>query len=189
MMGIGIMQLFIILVLPFLIYGVVKHNLFVKLRNNRESTFADIDVLLKQRHDLINQLVSTVKGYASHEKETLNSVVNARNEAMYARNIDEKMVAENRLNYALTGLKVTIEAYPELKANSNFLQLQEKISDIENKLATVRMYFNSSTREYNTAIEMFPASFFAALFRFQKEKMFDLGSSERQNLHNTSTNF
>ena len=164
-----------------LIWAIAKYNLFVKLRNNRENAFADIDVQLKQRHDLIPQLVSTVKGYASHEKETLDRIVSARSGAINARSIDEKIVAENALTSALAGLKVTVEAYPDLKANTNFMQLQEEISDIENKLAAVRRFFNSATKELNTVIEMFPANIIAGMFGFKKEMMFDLGS-ERQNL-------
>ena len=163
-------------------WAMSKYNLFVKLRNNRENAFADIDVQLKQRHDLIPQLVTTVKGYASHEKETLDRIVNARNGAINAKSIDEKIVAESALTSALAGLKVTVEAYPDLKANTNFLHLQEEISDIENKLAAVRRYFNSATKELNTAIEMFPANIIAGMFGFRKEIMFDLGVSERKNL-------
>jgi len=164
-----------------LIWAIAKYNLFVKLKNNRENAFADIDVQLKQRHDLIPQLVSTVKGYASHEKETLDRVVSARSGAVNAKSIDEKIVAENALSSALSGLKVTVEAYPDLKANTNFMQLQEEISDIENKLAAVRRFFNSATKELNTAIEMFPANIIAGMFGFRKEMMFDL-AQERQNL-------
>jgi len=159
-----------------------KYNLLVKLRNNRENAFADIDVQLKQRHDLIPQLVATVKGYAAHEKETLEMVVNARNGAVNAKSIDEKIVAENALTSALAGLKVTVERYPDLKANTNFLQLQEEVSDIENKLAAVRRFFNSATKELNTAVEMFPSNIIAGMFGFKKELMFDLGTEERKNL-------
>ena len=130
------------------------YNSLVKLRNNRENAFADIDVQLKQRHDLIPQLVDTVKGYAAHEKETLDRVIQARNGAVSARTIDEKIAAENQLSSALSGLKITLEAYPDLKANQNFLQLQEEIADVENKLAAVRRYFNSATKEYNNAVRV-----------------------------------
>ena len=164
-----------------LFWAIGKYNLFVKLRNNRENAFADIDVQLKQRHDLIPQLVATVKGYAAHEKETLEMVVNARNGAVNAKSIDEKIVAENALSSALAGLKVTVERYPDLKANTNFLHLQEEVSDIENKLSAVRRFFNSATKELNTAIEMFPANIIAGMFGFKKEMMFDLGS-ERKSL-------
>lgn len=152
-----------------------KYNSLVKLRNNRENAFADIDVQLKQRHDLIPQLVETVKGYAAHEKETLDRVVNARNGALNAKTIDDKIVAENALTSALSGLRVTLEAYPDLKANQNFLQLQEEISDVENKLSAVRRYFNSATKELNNAVETFPSNIVAGMFGFHKEMMFDLG--------------
>jgi len=161
------------------IWAIAKYNLFIKLRNNRENAFANIDVQLKQRHDLIPQLVSTVKGYASHEKETLDMVVKARSGAMNAKSIDEKIVAEKALSSALAGLKVTVEAYPDLKANTNFMHLQEEISDIENKLAAVRRFFNSTTKELNTSIEMFPANIIAGMFGFRKEMMFDVGEQQR----------
>jgi len=170
-----------IVVILFL-WAISKYNTLIKLRNNRENAFADIDVQLKQRHDLIPQLVATVKGYAAHEKETLDRIVNARSGAMNAKSIDEKIVAENALSSALAGLKVTVEAYPDLKANTNFMQLQEEISDIENKLAAVRRYFNSATKELNTAIEMFPGNIIAGMFNFRKEMMFDLGEPDRKEL-------
>lgn len=152
------------------------YNSLVKLRNNRENAFADIDVQLKQRHDLIPQLVSTVKGYAAHEKDTLERVISARNGAMNAHTIDEKIAAENTLTSALAGLKITLEAYPDLKANQNFLQLQEEIADLENKLSAVRRYFNSATKELNNAVETFPSNLIAGMFGFHKEIMFDLGA-------------
>ena len=157
------------------IWLVSLYNRLVKLRNNRENAFADIDVQLKQRHDLIPQLVATVKGYAAHEKETLDRVVSARNGAMTAQTIDDKIKAENLLSAALNGLKVTVEAYPDLKANQNFMHLQEEIADLENKLAAVRRYFNSATRELNNAVETFPSNLVAGMFGFKKESMFDLG--------------
>ncbi len=163
----------VVVVLGF--WAVSIYNRLVKLRNNRENAFADIDVQLKQRHDLIPQLVSTVKGYAAHEKETLDRVISARNGAISAQTIDDKIKAENALSSALAGLKVTVEAYPDLKANQNFMQLQEEIADLENKLASVRRYFNSATRELNNAVETFPSNLVAGIFGFKKEIMFDLG--------------
>jgi len=174
--------IFLGIVVVVVLWFVSKYNSFVKLRNNRENAFADIDVQLKQRHDLIPQLVAAVKGYAAHEKETLDRIVNARAGAINAKSIDDKIVAENELSSALAGLKVTVEAYPDLKANQNFLQLQEEMSDIENKLAAVRRFFNSATKELNTAIEMFPGNIIAGMFGFHKEMMFDLGDTERKNL-------
>ena len=166
-----------IVVLVLLALWIISlYNSLVKLRNNRENAFADIVVQLKKRHDLIPQLVSTVKGYAAHEKDTLERVINARNGAMGARTIDEKIKAENALSSALAGLKITLEAYPDLKANQNFLQLQEEIADLENKLSAVRRYFNSATKELNNAVETFPSNLIAGMFGFHKEIMFDLGT-------------
>ena len=165
----------ILAVVLFALWVMAIYNRLLKMRNNRENAFADIDVQLKQRHDLIPQLVSTVKGYASHEKETLDRVISARNGAMAATSINDKIKAENTLTSALAGLKITLEAYPDLKANQNFVRLQEEISDLENKLAAVRRYFNSATREYNNAVETFPANLIAGTFGFHKEEMFTLG--------------
>jgi LemA protein len=162
-----------------LIWFVSMYNRLVRLRNNRENAFADIDVQLKQRHDLIPQLVSTVKGYAAHEKETLDRVISARNGAINATGINDKIAAENALSSALSGLKITLEAYPDLKANTNFLQLQDEISDVENKLAAVRRFFNSATKELNTAVELFPSNIAAGMFGFRKEPMFDLGTERK----------
>lgn len=165
----------IVVVVILAAWLVSMYNSLVKMRNNRENAFADIDVQLKQRHDLVPQLVETVKGYAAHEKDTLERVINARNGAIGAKTIDEKIVAENALSSALSGLKITLEAYPDLKANQNFLQLQEEIADLENKLSSVRRYFNSATKEYNNAVEIFPSNILAGMFGFRKEVMFDLG--------------
>jgi LemA protein len=151
------------------------YNKLVALRNRRENAFADIDVQLKQRHDLIPQLVNTVKGYMKHEEGVLTRITEARSRAMGAGSIDDKIAAENQLTTALSGLKVSVEAYPDLKANQNFMQLQTEISDIENKLAAVRRFFNSATRELNTAIESFPNNILAGMFGFKREMMFDLG--------------
>ncbi|MDR2937249.1 MAG: LemA family protein [Rikenellaceae bacterium] len=173
------MALWIILgiVILLVILFIGTYNSLVKLRNNRENAFADIDVQLKQRHDLIPQLVASVKGYAAHEKETFDRVVAARSGAMQAHTIDEKIVAENALTSALAGMRITLEAYPDLKANQNFLQLQEEISDVENKLASVRRYFNSATKELNNRVQTFPSNIIAGMFGFRKELMFDLGES------------
>ena len=165
----------IVVVVILVAWLVSMYNSLVKMRNNRENAFADIDVQLKQRHDLVPQLVETVKGYAAHEKDTLERVINARNGAIGAKTIDEKIVAENALSSALSGLKITLEAYPDLKANQNFLQLQEEIADLENKLSSVRRYFNSATKEYNNAVQTFPSNLIAGMCGFRKEIMFDLG--------------
>jgi len=158
------------------------YNSLVRLRNRRQNAFADIDVQLRQRHDLVPQLVETVKGYAAHEKELLLRVTEARSAAMGARTIDDKIAAEQQLTSALQGLKVQVEAYPDLKANQNFLQLQEELSDIENKLAASRRFFNGATTEYNNAVESFPGNLLARNFGFQREVFFDLGTESRKQM-------
>ena len=164
------------------IWVVSLYNGLVKLRNRRQNAFADIDVQLRQRHDLVPQLVDTVKGYASHEKELLLRVTEARTAAMAAGTIDDKIKAEQQLTAALQGLKVQVEAYPDLKANQNFLQLQEELSDIENKLAASRRFFNGATTEYNNAVESFPSNLIARNFGFQRELFFDLGTDTRKQM-------
>ena len=170
----------VIVLLVFIVIGI--YNSLVKLRNNRENAFANIDVQLKQRHDLIPQLVATVKGYAQHEKELLTRVTEARAAAMSATGINDKIQAESQLTSALAGLKVSLEAYPDLKANQNFLQLQEEISDIENKLAATRRYFNTATRELNNKVQTFPSNILAGMFGFQKEPMFEVPKEERASM-------
>ncbi len=156
------------------------YNRLVKLRNRRENAFADIDVQLKQRHDLVPQLVETVRGYATHERELLLRITEARSAAMQARTIDEKIQAENNLGSSLQGLKIAVESYPDLKANQNFLQLQEELSDIENKLAAARRFFNAATTEYNTSVESFPSNLIAGSFGFKRETLFDLGEKRQE---------
>ena len=169
----------IAIVVLLAIWCVSIYNNLVRMRNNRENAFANIDVQLKQRHDLIPQLVATVKGYAAHEKEVLESVTAARAAAMGATSINDKIQAENQLTSALAGFKVSLEAYPDLKANQNFLQLQGEISDIENKLAATRRFFNSATKELNNAVQTFPSNIFANMFGFHTEPMFEVPKEER----------
>lgn len=172
----------IIAIVVIILLLISLYNKLVKLRNNRENAFADIDVQLKQRHDLIPQLVDSVKGYMKHEEKVLTQITAARAGAMNASTIDEKIAAENQLTTALSGLKIAVEAYPDLKASANFMQLQEEISDVENKLAAVRRFFNSATKELNNAVETFPSNIIAGMFGFKKETMFDLGVTQRQTL-------
>jgi LemA protein len=168
--------LIILAILFILIMMVVSiYNRLIRLRNNREQAFADIDVQLKQRHDLIPQLVDSVKGYMGHERGVLTEITEARANAMKATSINDKIAAENRLTNALEGLKVSVEAYPDLKASQNFMNLQNEISDVENKLAAARRFFNSATKELNVAIEVFPSNIIAILFNFKHETMFELG--------------
>lgn len=173
--GLGVV---VLLVLWF----VSINNRLVALKNNRESAFSDIDVQLKQRYDLIPQLIGAVKGYMNHESETLTKITQARSRAMAATTIDEKIAAESQLGSALQGLNVQIEAYPDLKANQNFMHLQGEIADIENKLAAVRRYFNSATKEYNNGIEQFPSSIIAGMKGYTTASMFDVGAENRATL-------
>ena len=168
------------IILIIVIWVVSLYNGLVRLRNRRQNAFADIDVQLRQRHDLVPQIVETVKGYATHEREVFLKVTEARTAAMSATSIDDKIKAETQLTTALQGLKVQVEAYPELKANQNFLQLQEELSDIENKLAAARRFFNGTTTEYNNAVESFPGNLIARNFGFHREIFFDLGTEDRK---------
>lgn len=170
----------IIVVLGFMVAGI--YNGLVRLRNQRENAFADIDVQLKQRHDLIPQLLGAVKGYMSHERETLEAITNARSKAINATSINDKIEAEQQLSSAIQGLNIQVEAYPDLKASQNFLQLQNEIADIENKLAAVRRFFNSATKELNIAVQKFPNNILAGMFGFKTEPMFDVGVAQREQL-------
>ncbi len=172
-----IIAIVIIVVLAIMCIGL--YNNLVKLRNNRENAFSNIDVQLKQRYDLIPNLVNTVKGYAAHEKELLESVTRARTAAMTATDINQKIEADNQLSGALAGLRVSVEAYPDLKANSNFQQLMAELADVENKLAATRRFFNSATKELNNAVQTFPGNILAGMFGFHKEPMFEVSASER----------
>jgi LemA protein len=178
------MALYIILgiVVLLIIWVISLYNGLVRLRNRRQNAFADIDVQLRQRHDLVPQLVDTVKGYATHERELLTKITEARSAAINATTIDDKIKAETQLGNALQGLKISVEAYPDLKANQNFLQLQEELSDIENKLAAARRFFNGATTEYNNSVESFPGNMLAKSFGFNREIMFDLGTDVRKQM-------
>ena len=170
----------LVVVVLLALWLVGQYNNLVRMRNNRENAFANIDVQLRQRYDLIPQLVATVKGYATHEKELLQRVTEARTAAMGATNINDKIAADNQRTGALAGLKVQLEAYPDLKANQNFMQLQTEIADIENKLAATRRFFNSATRELNNAVQVFPSNIIAQMFGFHKEVMFEIPQTDRE---------
>jgi len=167
-------------VVVVVIWTVSIYNGLVAMRQRVNQSFADIDVQLKQRHDLIPNLVETVKGYANHERGTLEAVIQARNQAIAAPGVEQKVQAENMLSGALRQLFALSENYPNLKANANFQQLQSDLSDIENKLAASRRFFNNTVQEYNTGIQQFPASIFAGMFGFQQHAFFDLGETRGQ---------
>ncbi len=176
-----IIALFFLGIIIIVVLMVISlYNRLVKLRNNREQAFADVDVQLKMRHDLIPQLVESVKGYMVHERGVLTAITEARSNAMKATSINEKIAAENKLSAALDGLKVSVEAYPDLKASQNFMDLQNEIADVENKIAAARRFFNSATKELNVATEMFPSNIIATLFNFKREAMFELGEQRAE---------
>lgn len=161
------------------LFFVMLYNRLVALRQNRGQAFADIDVQLKQRFDLVPQLVETVKGYAAHEKEVLQNVTNARTAVGSARGTHERIEAENMLTRAMMGLYAVAENYPALKANESFQQLMSELADVENKLAAARRFFNNATAEFNTAIEQFPAVLIAGPFGFKKEEFFEVPQENR----------
>jgi LemA protein len=162
-------------IVVLVLWIIMIYNQLVAMRQRVGQAFADVDVQLKQRHDLIPNLVETVKGYAAHERGTLEEVVRARNAAMTAQSPTQQAQAENQLSGALRQLFALSEAYPDLKANQNFQQLQSELSDIENKLAAARRFFNNAVQEYNTGIQQFPAALFAASLGFSQRTFFDVG--------------
>ena len=168
----------IVVVLLFLVVG--AYNKLVALDQAADQSFADIDVQLRQRQDLIPNLVEAVKGYASHERGTLEAVTQARAAAQSAGSVNEKVQAENMLTAALGRLFAVAEAYPDLKASTNFLQLQNELSDIENKLAAARRFFNNAVSEFNAVRRQFPTVLFAGMVGFGSDKpFFDVGEGER----------
>ena len=170
-MKILLILLGILVVLAIFIIGV--YNRLVALRQTTNQAWSDIEVQLKQRQDLVPQLVNTVKGYASHEKETFREVVDARAAAMGANTVQGQAQAEGMLSAALGKMFALAEAYPELKANTNFLQLQDQLSDVENKIAAARRFYNNSVQEYNTGREQFPAVLIAGPFGFEEREFFE----------------
>src|SRR4026207_2027245 len=162
-------------IVVFVLWIIMLYNQLVAMRQRVGQAFADVDVQLKLRHDLIPNLIETVKGYAAHERGTLEEVVKARNAAIAAQGPAQQAAAENMLSGALRQLFALSEAYPDLKANQNFQQLQTEISDIENKIAAARRFFNNAVQEYNTGIQQFPAALFAAALGFNQRTFFDVG--------------
>jgi len=166
----------VIAVIVVVVLGAVSiYNGLVAMRQRVNEAFADIDVQLRQRHDLVPNLVETVKGYAAHERGTLDEVVKARNAAVAAQGPAQQAAAENMLSGALRQLFALSENYPNLKANANFQQLQAELTDLENKIAASRRFFNNAVQEYNTGIQRFPAALFASTFGFAPQSFFDLG--------------
>lgn len=169
LIGIGLFGLFI----------AMNYNRLVALRQAWKNALADIDVQLKQRHDLVPNLVETVKGYAAHESGVFEKVTEARSQAMHAGTMQDKMAAEGALSGALANLYAVAENYPQLKANENFRDLQNELGDLENKIAASRRFFNNAVAEYNASIAQFPAVLFAKIFGFAPADMYALDAAEK----------
>lgn len=172
----------IIIAVIILLYVVSTHNKLVELRNRVKDQWAQIDVQLKRRFDLIPNLVETVKGYTKHESETLENVVKARNTYLQASTPEDQIKANNELSNVVSKLFALSESYPELKANTNFMQMQEDLKDVENKIASARQFYNDTVLQYNNKIEMFPSNLIAGIFNFKKETFFEAAASERENI-------
>lgn len=176
----GVLALLLII---FMIWIMSTYNSFVRLKNNIEEAFSTMDVYLKKRYDLIPNLVETVKGYAKHEKETLEKVIAARNACAQAGNMEDKLASEKNLSSVLKQLAVVIEKYPELKADKNFTDLQNTLKQLENEIASSRKYFNGVTKTYNTKREVFPSNIIARWFKFDKKPLFEVDNAiERKNV-------
>lgn len=167
------------------LFLIVTYNTLVRLRQRVQNAWSQVDVQLKRRYDLIPNLVNAVKGYAQHEKDTLDRVTQARNMALAAGSVTEQARAENMLSGALKSLFAVAEAYPELKANTNFLQLQNELSDTESKIAFARQFYNDTVQNFNTKIELFPANLVAGMLGFATVDYFTLQEEARQNVQVT----
>ena len=168
----------IIIVLAIAFVGM--YNSFIKLKNSCEEAFSTMDVYMKKRFDLIPNLVETVKGYAAHEKETLEKVMAARNGIQSAATVEEKMAQENVLTGTLKSLFAVAEAYPDLKANTNFLDLQNQLNLVEEDIANSRKYYNAVVKQFNTKCEMFPSNIIASMFHLERKPMFEVDSAEER---------
>ena len=169
----------VIIVVVLVVYCVSMYNKLVLLRQQVKEAWATVDTFLKRRYDLVPNLVEVVKGYAQHEKETLDAVINARNVAMNATDTAERAKDENVLSGTLKSLFALSEAYPDLKANTNFLELQQELADTENKIQASRQFYNTTVMSLNTRIEMFPSNLIAKHFHFQSAEYFELDDAEK----------
>ena len=175
----------IIIVVVLVIIGLWiagTYNKLVRKRNNAKEGFSTMDVYLKKRFDMIPNLVETVKGYATHERETLEAVMKARSQVASAGTIDQKVENENMLTGALGRLFAVAENYPDLKANQNFLNLQEQLRSVEQDIANARKFYNGTVKDLNNSIEQFPSNIVAGIFHFEKMPMFEINEESRQNV-------
>ncbi len=177
-----ILIIVIAVIVVILAYVVSTYNALVQLRNKVKDQWSQIDVVLKRRFDLIPNLVETVKGYAKHEKETLEGVIEARNKFTTASTPEEEMEANNQITGALNKLFALSEAYPELKANENFTSLQNELKESEDKITYSRQFYNDSVLKFNNKLQMFPSNIVASIFGFKAEKFFEANDSERENV-------
>ena len=175
-----VLIIILVIVVLFVVYLISTYNGLVKSKNTVESSWAQIDVQLKRRLDLIPNLVETVKGYAAHEKETLQGVIEARNKAMTASTVADQAAADNMITGALNKLFALQEAYPDLKANQNFLALQEELTATEGRVAYARQFYNDAVQKYNTKIATFPTVVFAGILRFTEREYFEAEDSARE---------
>lgn len=166
------------IVLAVIFFGIIIYNKLIRMRNTVKSSWSDIDVQLKKRYDLVPNLVETVKGYAAHEKAVFEKVTTARSMAMRASTPADKAKAENMLTDTLKSLFALAEAYPELKANANFMQLQSQLKELEDNIEYARRYYNAVVRDFNILIESFPSNIIASSFRFKQEEFFELEAPE-----------
>lgn len=164
------------------LWAVGMYNGLIRLKNRADEAWSDIDVQLKRRHDLIPNLINTVKGYASHEKEVFEKVTEARANAISAGSAEDKAKAENMLSGALKSLFAVAEAYPDLKANQNFLELQRELTDTEDKIQAARRFYNGNVRDFNTKIEVFPTNIFAGMLHFARREFFEADAAEKENV-------
>ncbi|GIV02573.1 MAG: LemA family protein [Armatimonadetes bacterium] len=176
----GFLIVFFVLIVAVIVMAFAMYNGLVRLRQEANNAWAQIDVQLKRRHDLIPNLVETVKGYMQYEQDTLEKVIQARNHAIAASNIQEKAEAENALTRAIGGIFALAENYPELKASENMAQLQEELRSTENKIAYARQYYNDVVTEYNTKLEQVPTNIIASMFNFQKRELFEIDAPEER---------
>lgn len=177
-MGTGLIALIVVAVIA--LWLIATYNGLIRLKNRVDEAWSDIDVQLKRRYDLIPNLVNTVKGYATHEKELFEKVTEARTRAMNAGTTQDKADAENMLSGTLKTLFAVSENYPDLKANTNFLELQRELSDTENKIQASRRFFNGNVMEYNTKIQVFPTNLFAGMLNFTKREFFEIDEAQRE---------
>ncbi len=171
----------VVLGVLFALWAMGVYNALIRLRNAVKNAWSQIDVQLKRRHDLIPNLVETVKGYMTHERETLENVTRARNLAQNASGVADRGKAEGNLSQALSNFFVVVEQYPDLKANQNFLALQEELTSTENKIGFARQAYNDSVMQYNNQAEMFPGNIVAGMFGFKREEFFEIeNAAERE---------